>query len=180
MWYFYLSYPGSMMFQECSPRVPCVTPGVYAMIGAAAVLVRAWVPFSFPRWMAHIFAKAGMTRLSISLAVIMFELSGNVSYILPIMLAVLTGVTIIFSALSIPFRHFLWTIFTLLGKYTADAFKTLSIFDVLIRMRNYPFLDNRLDHKVRSVCTSQFLFIHRHLEVSSKSVWYYDYSSCHA
>jgi H+/Cl- antiporter ClcA len=45
---------------------------VYALIGGAAML-------------------GGMTRLTLSLTVIIFELTGQVDYILPIMLTVLTS-----------------------------------------------------------------------------------------
>ena len=56
----------------CSPHEPCVTPGLYAMIGAAAAL-------------------GGVTRMTVSLVVIMFELTGGLSYIVPIMVAVLVS-----------------------------------------------------------------------------------------
>jgi len=44
----------------------CVTPGLYAMVGAAAML-------------------GGVTRMTVSLVVIMFELTGGVRYIVPLM-----------------------------------------------------------------------------------------------
>lgn len=54
----------------CDPRSVCVTPGLYAMIGAAAAL-------------------GGVTRMTVSLVVIMFELTGGLNYIVPIMVAVM-------------------------------------------------------------------------------------------
>ncbi|CAI2199684.1 3994_t:CDS:2, partial [Funneliformis geosporum] len=48
----------------------CVIPGVYAMVGAAASL-------------------AGVTRMTVSLTVIMFELTGALTYVLPIMTAII-------------------------------------------------------------------------------------------
>jgi len=49
-----------------------VEPGIYAMVGAGAVL-------------------AGVSRLTISLVVVLFELTGGLTYIVPFMLAVLTA-----------------------------------------------------------------------------------------
>ncbi len=46
----------------------CITPGLYAMVGAAAVL-------------------GGVTRMTVSLVVIMFELTGGVRYIVPLMVS---------------------------------------------------------------------------------------------
>ena len=70
----------------CSPNVDCVNPGLYAIIGAAAAL-------------------GGVTKMTgtillvsticlsplhvVSLVVIMFELTGGLNYILPIMVAVM-------------------------------------------------------------------------------------------
>ncbi len=50
----------------------CIIPGLYAMIGAAACL-------------------SGVTRMTVSLVVIMFELTGAMTYSLPIMMAVMIG-----------------------------------------------------------------------------------------
>lgn len=51
-----------------------VTPGTYALIGAAAAL-------------------GGMTRLTVSVAVIVFEITGGaaLTYIIPIMVALMTS-----------------------------------------------------------------------------------------
>ena len=54
---------------ECTTNGSCVTPGLYAMVGAAAVL-------------------GGVTRMTVSLVVIMFELTGGVRYIVPLMVSV--------------------------------------------------------------------------------------------
>ncbi len=56
----------------CTSGTTCVTPGLYAMVGAAAVL-------------------AGVTRMTISLVVIMFELTGGLQYIVPLMAATMTA-----------------------------------------------------------------------------------------
>ena len=76
----------------------CTTPNAYAMIGAAAFL-------------------SGVTRMTISLAVIMFELTGSLSTVLPMM------VTIV------------------IAKFVGDAFENCGLYDKIIKFNNYPFLD---------------------------------------
>jgi len=73
-----------------------VYPGIYAMIGAASVL-------------------GGVCRVTISLVVIMFELTGGLQLIMPFMLAVLVS------------------------KWVGDCF-TGGIYDCCIVLRGYPFL----------------------------------------
>ncbi|KAI0393921.1 chloride channel [Xylariaceae sp. FL0594] len=92
-------YPDFFPFGTCSPDVPCVTPGVYAIIGAAATL-------------------AGVTRLTVSIVVIMFELTGALTYVLPIMIAVM------------------------LAKWVGDAFSRRGIYESWIHFNGYPFLDS--------------------------------------
>lgn len=63
--------PDSFLFRSCSSTMEsCVTPGVYAMIAAGATM-------------------CGVTRLSVTLAVILFELTGSLDHVLPFSLAVL-------------------------------------------------------------------------------------------
>jgi len=64
-------------------------------------------------------ALCGVTRMTISLVVIMFELTGGVSYVIPIMITILAA------------------------KWTADAFDKNSIFDCLIEENDYPYLNNK-------------------------------------
>ncbi|KAJ6184903.1 Cystathionine beta-synthase core [Penicillium mononematosum] len=66
------SFPQSAFFASCEPDVPCITPGTYAFLGAGAAL-------------------SGIMHLTISVTVIMFELTGALTYILPTMIVV--GVT---------------------------------------------------------------------------------------
>ncbi|CAJ1422249.1 unnamed protein product [Effrenium voratum] len=73
-----------------------VHPGVYAMVGAASVL-------------------GGVCRVTISLVVIMFELTGGTHLILPFMIAVLAA------------------------KWVGDLFND-SIYDCCIHLRGYPYL----------------------------------------
>ena len=93
------NHPNFFIFNTCDPDVPCVTPGVYAMIGAAATL-------------------AGVTRLTVSIVVIMFELTGALTYVLPIMIAVM------------------------LSKWVGDAFSRRGIYESWIHFNGYPFLDS--------------------------------------
>ena len=60
------SFPDSSFFASCEPDVPCITPGTYAFLGAGAAL-------------------SGIMHLTISVTVIMFELTGALTYILPTM-----------------------------------------------------------------------------------------------
>ncbi|KAK7909527.1 hypothetical protein WMY93_014211 [Mugilogobius chulae] len=82
----------------CSPGADCITPGLYAMVGAAACL-------------------GGVTRMTVSLVVIMFELTGGLEYIVPLMAATMTS------------------------KWVADAFGREGIYEAHIRLNGYPFLE---------------------------------------
>ncbi|KAJ3266767.1 hypothetical protein HDU77_010147 [Chytriomyces hyalinus] len=69
------AYPTDPYFTSCTIKPisnPCITPATYSIIGAAAFL-------------------SGTTRITMSLTVIMFELTGALSYMLPIMVTVLTA-----------------------------------------------------------------------------------------
>ena len=99
------------VFGECVPDGPpgsCVVPGVYALVAAGATMT-------------------GVTRLTITLAVILFELTGSLDHVLPFSLGILVA------------------------KWTADAIEPLSIYDLLTDMNSYPFLDN----KIRPIFTSE-------------------------
>jgi len=60
------SFPRSRFFSGCEPDVPCITPGTYAFLGAGAAL-------------------SGIMHITVSVVVIMFELTGALTYILPTM-----------------------------------------------------------------------------------------------
>ena len=72
--YVAMQYPNSFIFgSSCAATAgmeSCVTPGVYAMVAAGATM-------------------CGVTRLSVTLAVILFELTGSLDHVLPFSLAVL-------------------------------------------------------------------------------------------
>ncbi|KAF7356914.1 Chloride channel protein [Mycena venus] len=94
------AYPTAWIFLSCppDPSVRCVSPGFYAVIGASAML-------------------GGVTRMTISLVVILFELTGALSHVLPIMISVMTS------------------------KWVGDAFgKDGGIYAAWIAMRGYPWL----------------------------------------
>ncbi|KAF2395980.1 hypothetical protein EJ06DRAFT_484439 [Trichodelitschia bisporula] len=75
-----------------------ISPGIFAMVGAAAFL-------------------AGVTRMTISLCVIMFELTGELEYVLPHMIAILCA------------------------KWTADLLSKESIYDLAQSVLGHPFLN---------------------------------------
>ncbi|PPQ79064.1 hypothetical protein CVT26_003969 [Gymnopilus dilepis] len=95
----YRAYPTAWMFLSCppDPSVRCISPGFYAVIGASAML-------------------GGVTRMTISLVVILFELTGALSHVLPIMICVMTS------------------------KWVGDAMGKDGIYSVWIAMRRYPWL----------------------------------------
>ncbi|ERL84881.1 hypothetical protein D910_02304 [Dendroctonus ponderosae] len=95
------NYPKNWFFSgECSSGEDCITPGLYAMVGAAAVL-------------------GGVTRMTVSLVVIMFELTGGVRYIVPLMAAAMAS------------------------KWVGDALGRQGIYDAHIALNGYPFLDSK-------------------------------------
>lgn len=109
--YFALTYTHTGLFGSCGANgVPedCVVPGVYALVAAGATM-------------------CGVTRLTVTLATILFELTGSLDHVLPFAIGVLVA------------------------KWTADWLEPLSIYDLLTDMNSYPFLDN----KVRPVFTGE-------------------------
>lgn len=102
--YMAVEYPDYLPFAACPAYTgmeSCVTPGVYALVAAGATM-------------------CGVTRLSVTLPVILFELTGSLNHVLPFSVAVLCA------------------------KWTADAIEPRSIYDLLTDMNSYPFLDNKL------------------------------------
>ncbi|OLL22207.1 H(+)/Cl(-) exchange transporter 3 [Neolecta irregularis DAH-3] len=90
-------YSGSWIFSSCLPDIPCVTPGVYAVVGAAGAL-------------------GGVTRMTVSLVVIMFELTGALTFVLPIMASVMVS------------------------KWVGDIISPSGIYEAWIKFRKYPYL----------------------------------------
>ncbi|KAK7887585.1 chloride channel [Exophiala xenobiotica] len=104
----------SLVFAACEPDGPCVTPGTYAIVGAASAL-------------------AGVTRMTVSIVVIMFELTGALTYVLPIMIAVM------------------------LAKWIGDAFSTRGIYESWMQFNEYPYLENRDDATIPHISVSSIM-----------------------
>lgn len=85
-----------------------IDPGVYSMVGAAAVL-------------------GGISRMTISLVVMMLELTGGTDYVVAFMLAVLSA------------------------KFVGDAFNE-GIYDLQIVLKGYPFLHESVGKSVTECC----------------------------
>ncbi len=86
--YIAISNPNSAIFSSCAKDggfESCATPGVYALVAAGATM-------------------CGVTRLSVTLVVILFELTGSLDHVLPFSLSVLVA------------------------KWTANALERLSIY----------------------------------------------------
>ncbi|MCJ1281640.1 hypothetical protein MMC26_000961 [Xylographa opegraphella] len=86
--------------------ITTISPGIFAMVGAAAFL-------------------AGVSRMTISLVVVMFELTGELEYIVPNMIAILVA------------------------KWVADALEREGVYDLAQTVLGHPFLD--LDHSLSIV-----------------------------
>ncbi|KAH9286646.1 H(+)/Cl(-) exchange transporter 3 [Echinococcus granulosus] len=84
----------------CKSAQPCINPGLYALVGAASTL-------------------GGVTRMTISLVVVMLELTGGLTYILPLMVA------------------------AMVSKWTGDRLTNGSIYEEHIRLNKYPYLSSR-------------------------------------
>ena len=107
-------HPNALLFAACEPDIQCITPGTYAIVGAASAL-------------------AGVTRLTVSIVVIMFELTGALTYVLPIMIAVM------------------------LSKWIGDAFSKRGIYEAWIHINGYPFIDNKDDTPVPNISVSNVM-----------------------
>ncbi|KAJ2569320.1 hypothetical protein IW140_003165 [Coemansia sp. RSA 1813] len=110
----YERHPTWRLFGACKPDVPCITPGVYALVGAASML-------------------SSTTRMTVTVVVIMFELTDALIYVLPIMLAVTVS------------------------KAVADAISKDGYFESIIHLNSYPFLAMDQEYVLRG--TSDELMI---------------------
>ncbi|PCG93230.1 Cystathionine beta-synthase, core [Penicillium occitanis (nom. inval.)] len=108
------AFPTFVLFESCEPDVPCITPATYAIIGAASAL-------------------GGATRMTVSIVVIMFELTGALTYVIPIMIAVM------------------------LSKWCGDIFGKRGIYESWIHFNEYPFLDHKDDRPPPDVPVSRMM-----------------------
>ena len=92
--------------------IPGISPGIFAMVGAASFL-------------------AGVSRMTISLAVIMFELTGELEYIVPDMIGIMVA------------------------KWVADALEEEGVYDLAQTVLGHPFLDP--EHSMALVQAEQYL-----------------------
>ncbi|KAF2103317.1 voltage gated chloride channel [Rhizodiscina lignyota] len=97
------AFPNSKYFSACGADGVCITPGTYAFLGAGAAL-------------------SGIMHITVSVVVIMFELTGALTYILPTMIVV--GVV---KAIS--------------GRLSKGG-----IADRMIWFNGFPFLDSKEEH----------------------------------
>jgi len=97
-----LTYPELALFGSCSEgdslSATCIDPSVYPLVAAGATM-------------------AGVTRLQITLVVLLCELTGSLSHALYFAIGILSA------------------------KWTADAIEPLGIYDLLTEMNGYPYLD---------------------------------------
>lgn len=109
-----MAFPKFVLFESCEPDIPCITPATYAIIGAASAL-------------------GGATRMTLSIVVIMFELTGALTYVIPIMIAVM------------------------LSKWCGDIFGKRGIYESWIHFHEYPFLDHKDDKPPPDVPASRIM-----------------------
>ncbi|CAI5442013.1 unnamed protein product [Caenorhabditis angaria] len=102
--------PGHSDYFTCQLGKDCVMPGLYAMVGAAAVL-------------------GGVTRMTVSLVVIMFELTGSLEFIVPTMVA------------------------TMFSKWIGDGISKMGIYEAHIELNGYPFLDSKGEYPYSTVAS---------------------------
>ncbi|QDS74363.1 hypothetical protein FKW77_004918 [Venturia effusa] len=103
---------GALFGRIVGQWIPSISPGIFAMVGAGAFL-------------------AGVSRMTLSLCVIMFELTGELEYIVPHGVAILTA------------------------KWVADAISDEGVYDLAQNVLGHPFLD--LEYSLRLVRTQNLL-----------------------
>ena len=89
---------GSLFGRLLGQGIVTISPGIFAMVGAGAFL-------------------AGVSRMTVSLVVIMLELTGDLEYILPHMIAILVA------------------------KWVADSLSSEGVYDLAQTVLGHPFLD---------------------------------------
>jgi chloride channel 3/4/5 len=114
--------PNLALFDWCEEETSsCIIPGVYAMVGAAAAL-------------------SGVTRTTVSLVVIMFELTGTLMYSVPVMLSVLVARTVA-DSLEKKGIYGEWYRGTAIEYARTTKFHSLLCSDLVMEMCGLPYLD---------------------------------------
>ncbi|KKY28640.1 putative chloride channel [Phaeomoniella chlamydospora] len=103
---------GAFFGRLIGQAIPGISSGIFAMVGAAAFL-------------------AGVSRQTISLCVIMFELTGELEYVVPHMIAILVA------------------------KWVADALEREGVYDLAQAVLGHPFLD--ADHAMQLIQSGSYL-----------------------
>jgi chloride channel 3/4/5 len=85
-------YPYLNIFDVCTDT-NCIVPGMYAMV-STRMLWSALVRYADTGQIGAAATLAGVTRTTVSLAVIMIELTNTLNYVVPVMLSVLVAKTV--------------------------------------------------------------------------------------
>lgn len=110
--FFQFKFPQSSIFTSCSLNlVNCITPGSYAVVGALSFL-------------------SSVTKMSVSVVVILFELTGALNYVIPIMIGVL------------------------LSRFISDLYSDKSCYELWLKLQDYPYLRPGLDEEVDNLFLS--------------------------
>lgn len=96
-------FPHAAFFSSCPPDGVCVIPGTYALLGSAAAL-------------------SGVLHITVTVVVVMYELTGALNYIIPTMIVV--GIT----------------------KAVGDRWGKGGITDQVIYFNGFPFIDTKEEH----------------------------------
>ncbi|PVU92324.1 hypothetical protein BB561_003895 [Smittium simulii] len=120
------AHPNWPLFSSCLDDIKCVTPAVYALVGAAAVL-------------------SSTTGMRVSVVVVMFELTGALVYVLPLMIAVTVS------------------------SWVAKLISTQSIFESVIRLHEYPYLEKEREYQVIGTARGIMTPVHDLVFISSKN-----------
>jgi chloride channel 3/4/5 len=111
MWALYDKFPNAAIFASCPPDESCISPGTYAFLGAGACL-------------------SGVMHITVTVVIVMYELTGALSYIVPTMIVV--GV----------------------AKVITDAWGTGGIADRTITANGFPFIDANEAHDFNDVVST--------------------------
>ncbi|SCZ87864.1 BZ3500_MvSof-1268-A1-R1_Chr2-3g05332 [Microbotryum saponariae] len=148
---------GTWLFSSCPPDGPCISPPVYAVIGAASALggvtrmtislVRTAVEKGSRMKPAELICRFGGLLLQV---VILFELTGAIELVLQVMLAVMVA------------------------KFTGDFFSKDGIYETWIILRNYPFLNNKVEYRQDTITARDVMTQIKNIVYVSDEGWTID------